>query len=221
MTVRSRRRAGAMGCAIAMFLLMPRAANAEPIELIVTPGPSIQQILNSPCIIGDPSCNNPLSFPYTLIHPSMEAGTLSSPTYTVDQIREIVGGDTFYVDLDLNQAMGRSGGAFTLSSFTLSVDGAPYFVTPSPASLTPTSPGNGYSDASIGFFDLSGLAGSQTLVFTAAFSGASAGREQFFLRAATNGQPGTAPEPATMLLIGTGLAGVAAVRRRRGKSARG
>ena len=68
-------------------------------------------------------------------------------------------------------------------------------------------------------FSLSGLSDDQQLVFSASFSGGSAGREQFFLTPGEKGPVAPVPEPATMLLFGSGLAGVAAIRRRRARSA--
>ena len=96
-------------CATALYLTIGASpAGAEPIRLTVLTGPPFPQTDNRPCIIGDPSC--PDSLEYTLIAPQYEDGTLSSPTYTVEQIRNWVGGDTFFVGLDLNQAAGHNGG---------------------------------------------------------------------------------------------------------------
>src|SRR5438046_5622004 len=101
--------AAAAIAAVAAMAAWPRPAAADPIALTVKAGPSLQQTQNRPCVIGDPSCHNPSSFSYTLMRPQDKADTISSPTYTVGQIRGMVG-DTFFVGLDLNQARGHNAG---------------------------------------------------------------------------------------------------------------
>src|SRR5712691_11465955 len=83
------------------LVMAPVRVGAVPLTLET--GVSYQQQQNRPCVIGDPSCHNPAGFESTLIPVGMSAGTLTSPVYTLDQIRSIAG-NRFSVGIEVNQA---------------------------------------------------------------------------------------------------------------------
>jgi len=197
------------------FLLAPIGVGAVPLTLET--GVSYQQRQNSPCVIGDPSCHNSADFAFTLIPVGTSAGTLTSPVYTLDQIRSVAG-NRFSVGIDVNQAQPT----YSLESFQFNINGgAAEYTFTGPADIPAVNKGNGFSDARLVSFDITGLTGSG--VFSATFANADAGREQFFLIPEGAGlltevePPAHAPEPGTLLLLATSMIGVggAAWRRQR------
>jgi PEP-CTERM motif-containing protein len=185
---------------LTLWLLMaPVAAGAVPVSLET--GVSYPQQENRPCIIGNPSCHNPAGFGFTLIPVNTSAGTLTSPVYTLDQIRSAVG-DRFAVGIDVNEAQQ----VYSLQSFEFNIDGgSPEYTYTGPADIPAVNKGNGFSDARLVSFDITGLTG--TGVFSATFANADAGREQFFLIANDDGLA-PVPEPGTVLLLATSMLGV-------------
>ncbi|MFN8388764.1 MAG: PEP-CTERM sorting domain-containing protein [Bdellovibrionota bacterium] len=190
--------------AAALLALLPASAFASPVVLTIGETPIVQQTDNSPCVIGNPSCNNPALFDYTLIPSNTESGSLDSPEYTVGQIRDIIG-DLFVIGIDLQE----NDDDYGLDLFTLSIGGVVEF-TFGPQVLSLQNHGNGYSDYALQGFDLSSFDANATAVFHLDFSDAQAAREQFFLAA---GQGSTVPEPATASLLALGAASV--IRRRK------
>src|SRR5207248_207653 len=81
-----------------------------------------QQTTNSPCVIGDNSCNNPAGFTHTLIQPNPPGGAYTdilSPVYSVSQIEAIAGSTAFWVGIDVNETNTPQ----TLSYFAMLVNG--------------------------------------------------------------------------------------------------
>src|SRR5581483_7593477 len=73
------RAAAAVVLIIAATFASPSTAAADPISLTVTSGPTLQQTQNRPCVIGDPSCHNLGTFPFTRLAPHDGADKVNSP----------------------------------------------------------------------------------------------------------------------------------------------
>jgi hypothetical protein len=196
----SRRSVSVLATVMAL-LIVPVMAGAVTNLTFESPGSEIfQQTQNSPCVIGEASCNQPAGFPSTLI-PVQTDSTQVSPTYTVGQITAIVG-DTFFVGLDVNQAT-QNVPPYTVTSFTLAINGVVEFELTGNNVTTLVNNGNGFSDALIKTFDLSSFAATDTAVFSVSYINDTDGREQYFLIGTET--PPAVPEPITMALGGTGL----------------
>jgi len=187
-----------------------KEAEAAPLSLNLG-APIYQQSEPLPCVIGDPSCKNTVDFDYTVIPPNTDSAIIDSPEYTVQQLRDYAG-DLFTIGIDVNQAQE----VYTLNGFTLFIDDVPEFTYTGPSQIPVLNNGTGFSDANLVGFDLTGFAGTAIARFTSDFSNADDGREQYFL---VSGGTTPIPEPASMMLLGSGLLAPFIRRRKHAQSA--
>jgi len=209
--------------------LLALASGASAVTTLTLSGPVAgnsvgPQSTSNPCIIAATQCQQPATMGfnnftssgaitsynmYSTTPTATVADGVQGTPYTVGQLEGAVGSSAFVVAIDVNTTVAASE---TLQLFEVIINGVVVYNYVGPTVIGGVNNnGNGFGDWSLGIVDLSAYADSATVLFHAVWTGAVDGGESFFLV----GTPGAVPEPGTLLLLGTGLVGLAAFARKK------
>jgi hypothetical protein len=166
------------------------------------------QSTSNPCIIAATQCQQPAGMAFNnFVASGNDSAYNEQQSYLVSELRTFVG-NVFAVAIDVNTTVAEGE---TLQSFSVFVDNVLQFFYTGPTVIGGVSNnGNGYADWTLNTVNLTNFAAGSTVKFVAVWDHASDGGESFFLVPQTV----STPEPASLLLLGAGLAGIGLLKRK-------
>ncbi len=201
-----------IGIGLVAFLVVTPLPGAFATITLDSSGLTVfQQTTNNPCVIGDPSCQEPAGFTYNSQSGPAAGGTydLFSPTYHVGAQAGVASGNliptTFTLGIDTNYANTLEFYDFVkvYVNGSLTYDVANSWLSGTGGTTLAQHNGNGYSDAILTGYSFNV---GDNVVFEAKWHNDTDGMEEFFI--IPTGSP-SVPEPSTLLLLGGGLVGLA------------
>ena len=205
-----------------LFCLTAIPAAAAPLTIVdVLAGDEVQQTDNNPCIFGDASCDPGLLGTYTEFPTGGGSQTYQeSQSYSIETIRTAVG-NVFDIGVDVNTTNAATDTLDYFRVYNATTSSLLFFYEGDQnlATAVDLKNGTGWSDWLLQTIDLSGVAAGSTIRFDVRVTGAVDGQEQFFAIPSDDRQVSEVPEPASLLLVASGVTLFASrVRNRRKKA---
>jgi hypothetical protein len=207
---------------VLLFCLTAIPAAADSLTIVdVLAGNEVQQTNNNPCIFGDASCDPGLLGTYTEFPTGGGSQTYEeSQSYTIETIRTAAG-NVFDIGVDVNTTNAATDTLdyFRVYNATTNTLLFSFETDTNLALAVDLKNGTGWSDWLLQTVDLTGVAPLSEIRFDVRVTSAVDGREQFFIIPNDDNHVTEVPEPASLLLVASGVTLFASRVRNRRKRA--